>query len=431
MAWPRTGKDASGSTQDDPACLEPAGSTLDSAPKTLTWEAAYLQTRILNPDDRLNHREQGLHFAFRLLSYHREEDTRYRTQLVGLQAAPGPWVAEGNAQFPSLPPGGYTLLAWGRDYAGNVTGPIRFPFRIQPAPWQSPWAFLAYAGLLAAGIHGLLVLRTRFLAARNRVLEASILEATQEIRRHQEEEKDLNQELLKLNLEKNQFMGIAAHDLQNPLSSILMVAEGLASGELGECSEDARHWIRKVATAGHQMTALIHEFMDVNAIESGQTQPSPRLIQAAEVMEPVLSLHRPRAAAKGQTLLQEGPGHDLTLFADPNHLRQVLDNLVSNASKFSPHGAELTLSVAQDGSQVRFEVRDHGPGITPGDRERLFTRFAKLTARPTGGEASSGLGLSIAKHLVDANGGRIWAESRPGEGSTFFVAMPGAPPKSG
>jgi signal transduction histidine kinase len=114
------------------------------------------------------------------------------------------------------------------------------------------------------------------------------------------------------------------------------------------------------------------------------------------------------------------------VFADPKFVFAVLDNLLSNAIKFSPFGSAVTVRVTEFEGRVRIAVRDQGPGLTEADRQRLFGRFSRLSAKPTGGEKSVGLGLSIAKQMVEACGGRIWAESEAGKGATFLVELPGS-----
>jgi len=411
-------------TEEGPAWADLRTTPPDRTPKPLVLAAAVAGGRPMEPGAQLPHSIRDVAFEFRLLSGHREQDTLFRCSLEGLRAAPGDWSPDAAAHFPSLPPGDYTLAVWARDYAGNESGPIRFPFTVNQPWWNRSWAWILY--LLAAGgaVQALLRLRTRILADRNRDLEARVAGATEEIRRRREEAERMNQELLQLNLEKNKFLGIAAHDLRSPLNTITLVSEGIASGDLETCPPELKPWIRKISTSARHMTELIEAFLDVTALESGRLLPAPTSFPVAAVLEPLASLLQPRLDGKDQRLEVEAPA-GLLVLADASHLRQILDNLLSNASKFSPREALIRLSVHQEGAAVRFTVADQGPGLTPDDQARLFRRFAKLSARPTAGEASSGLGLSIVKHLVDANGGRIWAGNLPEGGCAFHVELPG------
>jgi signal transduction histidine kinase len=134
--------------------------------------------------------------------------------------------------------------------------------------------------------------------------------------------------------------------------------------------------------------------------------------------------YRPQAQAKHQTLHCSLPPGGLTVLADRDATLQVLDNLISNAIKYSPHAKEIQVHLLSRDGHARLEVRDEGPGLTEADKSQLFGKFARLSARPTGDEASTGLGLSIVKRMVEASHGRIWCESEPGQGATFIVEWP-------
>ena len=130
------------------------------------------------------------------------------------------------------------------------------------------------------------------------------------------------------------------------------------------------------------------------------------------------------AADKNIKLITDLPATEFMIKADRNYTIQVLENLLSNAVKFSPRNKQIRFGIGKTMTEVTVYVQDEGPGISKEDMTRLFGRYQQLTARPTGGEASSGLGLSIAKKYVEAMGGEIWAESEAGEGTTFFVRFP-------
>lgn len=367
---------------------------------------------------RLGPRSGPLALAFTLPVLHREEDLQFRTQLVGAEPEPGPWGSQAFREFTALKPGSYTLRVWGRDHRGRETGPLEVPFRVDPPWWSGPWAWLgglvlAGGGLLAA--HGL---RVRLLRRRTAELRGRIREATAELQRRQTA-------LERLNEEKNQFLGIAAHDLRTPLNAIGLTAEelvlpGLAPEEVAEAG-------RRILQSVEQMTALIQNLLDINLIESGRLRLAPEALDLRVLAAEQQMRHGAKARAKGQRIELETAWEEVPVWADLAHLREVLDNLVSNALKFTPPGPPervIRLRVrSQEGAGV-VEVQDDGPGFTPGDRARVFERFAKLSARPTGGEASTGLGLSIARSLTEAMEGRLELESQPGQGATFRVILP-------
>lgn len=409
-------------TLDGIAFLEAGKIGWDRSPKPLIWDGMSARGRNLPPGTTLGHREQGLDFQFRLVSHHREQDTKYQTQLEGLQSSPEPWSSSPGIHFYSLPPGKYRLKVWAKDYAGNLSDPLEFPFRMAPPPWLGIGAITAYLFLAGAAIFGLMRLRTRILAERNRMLEASVQQATLEVRLQKRDLERLNQELLLLNEEKNRFIGIAAHDLKNPLNAIALVCDGLLSGGLADCSEEVRPWLERANHAANEMTSLIHEFLDINAIESGRMHPEMRAVSAREILGSVLMSSQAKAEAKGQKIVVAA-NPELQVWADPQHLLQVLDNLLSNAIKFSPRDATIHLNLEPTERRMVFSVEDQGPGLTEEDQANLFKRFMRLSARPTAGESSTGLGLSIAQQLVEAMGGRIWAENKPDHGAVFRVEL--------
>jgi signal transduction histidine kinase len=140
-------------------------------------------------------------------------------------------------------------------------------------------------------------------------------------------------------------------------------------------------------------------------------------------VEAVVDQYRQPAEAKQITLHFSNEAPENVVSADEQALMQVLENLVSNAVKYSPHGKQAFVRILRNGDAVRIEIQDEGEGISEEDMKKLFGKFARLTARPTGGEHSTGLGLSIVKRMVEAMNGKVWCESELGKGSTFIVEL--------
>jgi len=134
--------------------------------------------------------------------------------------------------------------------------------------------------------------------------------------------------------------------------------------------------------------------------------------------------HRARAAAKRQIIHFGNEPARVTALVDPNVMVQVMENLLSNAVKYSPPGKNIRVRLRKLPDTVRFEVQDEGPGLSAEDQKQLFGKFARLSAKPTGGESATGLGLSIVKRMVEAMSGRVWCESEPGKGAMFVVELP-------
>lgn len=232
-----------------------------------------------------------------------------------------------------------------------------------------------------------------------------------------------NEELRKLDELKNTFLGIAAHDLRNPIANIQMMTNMLLSNENSMSVEEAQDIINDIHQQSKHMLGLLEDILDVTAIESGKLDLSPEYIDAIDFMEKVVTRQRRIAESKGTHIILQRVAIG-NIYADPTRLRQVMDNLLSNAIKFSPPKSTIVTNLEHTKSKWRFEVIDQGPGITKKDRTRLFQDFATLSAQPTGGEKSTGLGLAICKRIVEAHGGKIGVDTKPGEGSTFWFTIP-------
>ncbi len=234
-----------------------------------------------------------------------------------------------------------------------------------------------------------------------------------------------NDELSDLNKLKNSFLGIAAHDLRNPLSNILMATSLMTSPDFDLTEEDRRTMLREIDNQAQYMMNLLNDLLDVSHIESGSFTLLPVEIDLPSFLREVAIRHHRLAEAKNSAVQLDNlaPGR---VFADPIRLAQVLDNLISNAVKYSPPGSTITVRTRAEKRMWRVEVQDQGPGLTIEDQALLFKDFVRLSATPTNGEKSTGLGLAIARRVVEAQGGTIGVESEFGHGATFWFTVKNA-----
>lgn len=404
------------------AILDPYARLLDEQPRPLYLDEALNGSTFLPPSGPwvLPWRARNLKVRFSLLSFHREADTRFCSQMMGLEAGPSPWTPSETREFVSLPPGHYTLRFWGLDYAGHVSGPVDVPVLVQAPPWQRWWALLAYALLLTGAVVALILWRVRQLQQRNAELEARVLAATGEVRRQNDILARVNQHLGRLNEEKSSMLGIAAHDLRNPLSGMALVAESLRGTGAGAFVEQAA---KRILDLSGQMAQLIERLLNSSRIDAGQISMHMEAVAPAILLMDLVQRHQGAARAKGLELVLDLPESPLPeMLADPFHLMEVLDNLVSNALKFTPKGPPQRQVVLRARPGL-IEVQDEGPGFTEEDQEHAFERFRRLSAKPTAGEGSTGLGLSIAKALLEAMGGEIELISEAGHGAIFRIHL--------
>ncbi|HEX4349142.1 MAG TPA: HAMP domain-containing sensor histidine kinase [Verrucomicrobiae bacterium] len=229
-----------------------------------------------------------------------------------------------------------------------------------------------------------------------------------------------NEKLVHLNNEKNEFMGIAAHDLKNPLTVITFSAELLPSNN---DPTQIKRIAKAIGDASSRMRDLITNLLDANAIEQGQFTSKIQCCDLNSLVTQCVENNEP-SAAKKQITICTGFSEKVLAKADRAATMQILENLISNALKFSPPNTRIHVHTLPEKDYVAVTVRDEGPGISEADRAKLFQKFSRLTAQPTGGESSTGLGLSIVKRLAESMSGSIQCNSQLGEGAKFTLRLP-------
>jgi signal transduction histidine kinase len=245
------------------------------------------------------------------------------------------------------------------------------------------------------------------------------------IRQQQSKLEKRNLELLQLNQEKNEFLGIVSHDLKSPLTGILGFAQLLKHYKADFSEVEVNEFVEGVETNVKQMLDLIENLLDVNRLETGKMTFTLKAIDLGVCVFEALYRYRVEAELKKICLHFELPQGQYLVCADERAVKQILDNIISNALKYSFKEKNIYIGLMVMDESIRCQVRDEGQGLTDKDKEQLFQKFTRLSAKPTGGEHSTGLGLSIVKKLVEAMNGRVWAESNgKDQGSTFTVELP-------
>ncbi len=230
-------------------------------------------------------------------------------------------------------------------------------------------------------------------------------------------------ELQELNQLKNKFLGIAAHDLRNPLISIEGFSEVLLDESMGAMNEEQKEILGRINYISQSMLSLLNDLLDISIIESGKIDLHYEKISLKDLIEKRVQVHEILGRKKKISLFADLPDIPLISF-DSKRISQVIDNLINNAIKFSPIGSEIHISMSREEKEIMISVRDEGPGISSEDQSRLFGEFQKLSAQPTGGEESTGLGLSIVKKNVEAHKGVVSVTSQVGQGATFSFTLP-------
>lgn len=245
---------------------------------------------------------------------------------------------------------------------------------------------------------------------------------------------ELNEQLRQVNVDKDELLGIVAHDLKSPLSAIRSIAEALVTDKELSDSETS-DLTKSILSTSEKMFALITDLLSANALDRGGMTFSFMPVDVADTMLQTVHQYTKQAVKKNITLDYPSQ-HGILAWSDEKALIHIFDNLVSNAIKYSPYGKSVHIriesrdkSILMPSGSIRVEVRDEGQGLTEEDLSKLFSKFTRLSAKPTGGEHSTGLGLSIVKKLADGIHARVWCESVVGNGAAFFIDIPALTPE--
>ncbi|MCB9729606.1 MAG: HAMP domain-containing histidine kinase [Deltaproteobacteria bacterium] len=236
-------------------------------------------------------------------------------------------------------------------------------------------------------------------------------------------------ELKRLHDQREHFLRVASHDLKNPLLAVVGTAELLEMDlEVGRPARDRDlRLLRNIQDAGIAAQRIVRDLVDAHALEDGQLVVRRDRVDMRELIAQVVQANTPRASTKGITLSSGVASPLPAVIGDETRLRQVLDNLVSNAVKFSEKGSETQVTARETADGVRVEVVDGGPGLRDGDLRLAFGKYSRLSARPTGQETSTGLGLAIVAELVRMHGGTVGLHNNEGApGATFWFELPAA-----
>lgn len=275
--------------------------------------------------------------------------------------------------------------------------------------WETVVSFAGYCGLVC------------FMTLLGVTFERTRARAFEQMQKAMAALSSANQHLTKLNEEKNEFLNIAAHDLKNPICGINGYAELLPFFKTPVQITDASTVIQKQC---QKMLEIISNLLDVQRIEDGSIQLNMVRCQVDEILTRIVANYLQRAQAKFIRLLLEGDSSKPAVLADENAMEQILDNLISNAIKYSPKGTTVCCTYTLDRGSVCIGIHDQGPGLSEEDQQNLFKKFSKLGPRPTGGESSNGLGLWIVHRMAQSMHGEVSCQSTVGKGSIFMLTLP-------
>lgn len=245
---------------------------------------------------------------------------------------------------------------------------------------------------------------------------------SKEIEKQIRELLEQNQVQESLNREKKQLILLVSHDLKGPFNRIFALMQ-LLEMSTGNLNDEQKEYLGKVYQIVGDGMNMVRNLVDVRKIEERGLEPSPEKLNLPSMLLPIVKQYRVTADKKHIKINFQAP-EKLELMTDKLYVSRIIENLLSNAIKFSDSNKEVDVVIAQEGDEVCISVRDRGPGLSDDDQQKLYQKFQKLTPRPTGGESSTGLGLSIVKQLTNSIGGNVDCVSVVNEGSVFTVRLP-------
>jgi len=239
-----------------------------------------------------------------------------------------------------------------------------------------------------------------------------------------EQQKALVEQLKAANQAKNKLLGMAAHDLRNPLASIRGLSEFLRDGTVGPLTPDQLDIANTIFETSQSMLTLLNELLDVATIEAGELKLHREPHNLTELVTKAVYLNNINAARKNTKIVFSPPDETPIVCIDQAKIRQVMDNLLSNAVKYSPPGSTVNVRISGYHPAFTVAVQDQGSGIPENERHQLFKDFTTLSSKPTGGEKATGLGLAICRKIIEAHRGAITATNLPRGGCEFSILLP-------
>lgn len=463
-------------TNQGAAVFDPASEVPDRLPKPLLIEQALIHRKdedqsstVASPGENLTlrgenvvlaHNENNLTFEYALLCYYRERDTRYRTQLEGFDARGTEWTAEFKRAYTNLPSGTYAFAVWGKDYAGNVSGPVRISFSVRPAPWRTWWAFGLYIISALALVAGYIRIKTKAHERTVRVLDELVKHRTRQV---EDKNLKLEQTLHQLQETQNQLVtqeklaslgsltaGIA-HEIKNPLNFVnnfagLMVDLSKELQEeiqnqkdkldaesyhfIEEILGDIRQNSEKVREHGKRADSIVRSMLLHSRGKSGERQPTDVNTLLQEYVNLAYHGLRARDTTFNVTIESDYDPSVGLVDAVPQELSRVFLNIIHNAcysvqqkkkdlgEKFVP---TLSISTRNLGDRLEIHIKDNGKGISAETQSKIFDPF--FTTKPAG--EGTGLGLSLSfEIIVQQHKGEIKVNTEEGEFAEFIIVLP-------
>jgi signal transduction histidine kinase len=342
------------------------------------------------------------------------------------------------ASYSNLRGGDFTFVLEGANGDGLWNPEPRIlQIKVIPPFWQTWWFSGLLIFILSASAIGYYFYRISLLQRYNAELEKKVDDRTFKLKESldqvlekqiyiEEQSKILNlqkDQLQKLNSTKDKFFSIIAHDLRSPFQSLMGLSDIMVEEFKGNSNTEHKNYARMIQNSSHHIYSLVENLLTWSRTQRDKMSFEPVEIDISSIIGDTLNLLQQNFDQKNISS-DKNSGTDKHGFADKNMIEMVIRNLITNAIKFTPKDGRIYVSLEENNHDLRVEIRDNGVGITPENQQRLFKIDSNFSNKGTNGEGGTGLGLIICKEFIEKNNGRIWVESKPGEGSSFFFTIP-------
>ncbi len=385
----------------------------------------------LPPGDHidLSHGDQGIFLEFTALDYTVSGLNRYAYRMIGFDKD---WHYSGtkhDVTYTNLDPGEYVFVVKGsnHDQVWNEAG-ISIRITVHPPFWNS-WWFRAILVFLFLGIlYATYRYRTRKIKRKNKELERLVAERTRNLEKANLDLQIANRRILQANEMKSRFLANMSHELRTPLNSIIGFSDLLIQGVLGPIPAEQQESIQAISSSSKNLLKLINDVLDISKIEAGKMVLKRSAVHLDELIHNASHMMVPLFEQKKQRFSLQLPDPSPVIPVDENKIKQVIVNILSNASKFTPIEGSIRISaqpISYNGSKkdyVEIRISDNGKGIAPEELESIFEEFRQSSDNSE--NQGTGLGLTLSKKIVELHGGKIWAESDGKSGSEFIVHLP-------
>jgi signal transduction histidine kinase len=231
-------------------------------------------------------------------------------------------------------------------------------------------------------------------------------------------------EAVAANKSKSEFVSVVSHELKLPMTSIKGYSDLMLAGTTGSLNENQVNFLTTIRNNVNRMATLVSDLAEISRIESGNLRIDPRAVPVWDVIDEVVTLTKTQVKEKNQTLTVDIPEELPKSWCDRGRFAQIITNLISNANKYSPEGAQILVQAIRADDMIQIKVQDNGYGMTPEDQLSLFNKFFRSGDEKVREAPGTGLGMSITKNLIELQGGKIWFESEYRKGTTFYFTLP-------